>query len=123
VSLDILALGNRIGKGLLSQFAPDMLQGALVDLFKEKNLDIQKTTAWVEGNKSLWDSLGEERQEQFKRLAPKIGSLDRLDADWAINALRGDFPAVASLFLGWKKAHNWLGRQIVTIKVNLKSNP
>lgn len=117
---ELMKLGNLFGKGIISQFAPDILRGAIVELFRAEKLDVRKTTAWVEDNRNLWDGLGEERQEQFERLARKIGSIDWLNADWAINALREEHPAVASLFLGWKKSHNWLERQMEMIKKNLQ---
>jgi hypothetical protein len=46
----------------------------------------------------------------------RVGSIGWLDADWAIDAIKGDFPTIASLFLGWRKANNWLKRQCEIIR-------
>ena len=113
---DFKKVGNLLTKGLTSQFAPGILRGALVSLFRGLKLDVEKTTTWVVENRSLWGSMGEEHQGQVKLMAQKVGSLDWLDAEWAIKALKDDFPAVASLFLGWPKAKNWLSRQLEDIK-------
>lgn len=119
-TIDIKKIGNLLGKGLISQFAPNILRGMIIELFKAERLDVGKTTDWVLENKSLWDSIGQERRDQFKRLSQKIGDISWLNADWAIKALKDDFPAVASLFLGWKKGRNWLERQVETIKKEMK---
>ena len=113
---NIKNIGKLLTKGLTSKIAPSILQGALVELFKSLKLDVKGTTAWVEENKSLWDAMGSEHQNQIKLMAQKVGNINWLNADWAINALKDDFPAVASLFLGWRKAYNWLGRQLEIIK-------
>ncbi len=120
MAIDIKKVGNLLSKGLISQFAPDIMQGTLVSLFRGWKLDVDKTTAWVLENRSLWDSMSHEHQEQFKRMGSKIGDISWLNADWVIKALKDDFPGVASLFLGWPKAKNWLGRQLEVIKTHIR---
>ena len=112
--------GEIFGRGITATFAPGILKGAVVDYFKEKRVDTKKATEWVQENKSLWDNLDPERQRRFKQLAGKLGSLGFLTAEWAIDALRDEFPAVASLFLGWPKANNWLARQMLKFRTELQ---
>lgn len=116
----IMELGRGLGKGVVATFAPAVVKGALVELFRIRKVDVKKATEWVLANKSLWDSFEPERKRQFKRLADKVGDVNWMSVDWAIDALRGDFPAVASLFLGWRKGRNWLARQMEEIKEELQ---
>ena len=108
--------GGVFGKGIVATIAPEIAKGAFIELLRIKKVNVKKATEWVQNNTSLWDALEPEYQERFKELASKIGDVNFLTYDWAIESIRGDFPAVASLFLGWKKANNWLGRQIEQIK-------
>jgi len=103
-------------KGVVSYLAPSMAAGALVELLREQNIDVKKVSQWVEENLSLWDELKPEDQANLKKMAGEVGSLDWMNYEWAVNAIRADFPAVTSLFLGWPKARNWLGRQVEAIK-------
>lgn len=116
MAIDIKGVGRLLGRGVATPFAPAIMGGTLVSLFKRWKLDVEKTTVWVLENKSLWDHMGEERQQQMKKLVQKVGSLDWMNAEWAIKSLKAEFPAVASLFLGWPKAYNWLERQLEMIK-------
>jgi len=117
---DVLKYGQFLGKGVVATFAPNILKGALVELFRVRKVDVNKATEWVLANNSLWDSLEPERKRQFKQLATKLGDVSWMSVDWAIGALKDDFPALASLFLGWKKGNNWLARQIEIIKKELQ---
>lgn len=104
------------GKGFVAEMGPEIAKGAIVELFRTKRLDLKEVTRYVENNISLWDNLDSEYQGQLKRLAQKLGNLDFITTEWAIDSLRSDFPALASLFLGWRKAHNWLERQLDELK-------
>ena len=108
--------GGVFGKGLLIQVAPEIAKGAFVELLRMKRVDVKKATEWVLNNTSLWDNLEPQYQERFKQLAHKVDDVSWMDIDWAINAMKGEFPSLASLFLGWRKGSNWLGRQIEQIK-------
>ncbi len=101
-------------KGFISQMAPPVLKGALVERLLP--VTMEEAVQWVNNNTSLWEYLGPESQEGLKMLTQKAGSLDWLTADWVIGALREDCPLLASLFLGWRKAHNWLVRQVEIIQ-------
>lgn len=102
--------------GLVISMAPEIAKGALVELLKNKDVDFKKASVWVQNNTSLWEILGPEGQGMLRNVARRVGNIDWLTADWVIEAIKGDLPAVASLFLGWKKANNWLKRQVKIIK-------
>jgi hypothetical protein len=108
--------GDALLRGLASTFAPDMAAGALVELLREQKIDVKKISQWVQENHSLLDELKPEDRANLKKMAAGVGEVDWLTTEWAIEAIRGDFPAVASLFLGWPKARNWLGRQVEALK-------
>ncbi len=117
---NILKYSRVLGKGVAATFGPSIMKGALVELFKRRGVDVKKATLWIETNKSLWDSFDPERKRQFRHLAAKVGDMSWFTTDWAIDSLREEYPAVASLFLGWKKGANWLARQIEIIKQELQ---
>ena len=118
--VNIMKYGQLFGKGLTATLAPSIMKGALVEMFRAKRVDASIATEWVLANNSIWDSLDPDRKRRFKELASKLGDISWMSADWAIGALKDDFPAVASLFLGWKKGRNWLTRQIEIIKKELQ---
>ena len=103
-----------LGKGLIAQFIPNIAKGIITEFLKGAN--VTSATGWVQNNVVLWDRLKPEEQDALKGLAKKTNGLDWLDANWVIEAIKEDLPAVASLFLGWKKANNWLVRQVEIIK-------
>lgn len=108
--------GDMLMRGLVGQAAPGIAQGVLVELLKKKKLDVKLATKWVQGNYSLWDDLKPGEQENMRKLASRVGDVSWMNFDWAVDAMREELPAVASLFLGWVKAKNWLVRQIEEIK-------
>lgn len=108
--------GGMLSKGLLSEMAPQVVKGALIEVLMAKKLNIKKASSWVEGNVCLWDALEESERHSLVRLGEAVVNVDWLTADWFIEAIKGDFPAVASLFLGWIKGKNWLVRQVDIIR-------
>ncbi len=102
--------------GFIIKAAPGIAAGMLIRVLKEKRVDSEKATKWVMDNTSFWDNLGPEFQEALRNLSEQVKNLDWLTADWVIKAIKSDLPAVASLFLGWKKANNWLVRQVEIIR-------
>jgi len=121
MGIDLEALGQFgkiLTRGVASKMAPSVLQGALVKLLEPVTMD--KAIDWVNNNTSLWDTMGPKYQEGLLSLAQHAGKMDWLTADWIIDAIRKDCPALASLFLGWRKAHNWLTRQVEIIQREVK---
>ncbi len=103
-------------KGLVIEMAPEIAKGMLVEIFKTKKVTVDSACDWVQRNTSLWETLEPKEQDMLENLAERVGNIDWLDADWVIDAIKKDLPAVASLFLGWKKANNWLKRQTEIIR-------
>lgn len=108
--------GGPLIKGLIAEAAPEILSGAILELLRERKVDVKKASEWVETNSRLWDSFGEKQRKGLVKLG-SISNLDWITKEWVINAIKGEFPAVASLFLGWRKGTNWLDRQVEIIKM------
>lgn len=104
----------------MGTIAPSVMAGVLLFLFRSWNMDVAETTIWVQENRNLWDSMQPEYHDQIQKMAKKIGAIDWLDADWAIDAVKGEFPGVASLFMGWPEGKLWLTEQIENIKTQAK---
>ena len=105
--------GGVLGKGALAEIAPFLFKGALVEILK--GTTVQGASRWVEKKVNLWDIIEPQHRESLKRLSI-VGDINWLTADWIIQAIKDDHPALASLFLGWKKANNWLEKQVEIIK-------
>lgn len=109
--------GGMFGRGLILQMVPEIGKGVLAGIFKAEGVNLQKATKWVQDNVNLWwDVFKPEYRDGLKELAQRGGGVDWLTADWVVEAIKHDFPLVASLFLGWKKAGNWLTRQVEIVK-------
>lgn len=113
---DLKEYARLLSKGLVIEFAPGIAKGIFVELLKSKNITVKSASDWIQNNISLWERFKPSEQVLIKNLVDKAGSIDWLDADWIVNAIKDDLPTIASLFLGWKKANNWLKRQVEIIK-------
>ena len=108
--------GGYLTKGVVAEMAPHVLKGSLVEMMKLKGVTVKVASKWVETNARLWDVLEPNQRKALLKLGESVRNLDWLTRDWIIVALKDDLPALASLFLGWKKGSNWLERQVVHIK-------
>lgn len=108
--------GRMLGKGIIIEMVPGIAKGVLVEILKKYGASVKGTTQWVQDDVSLWDIIGPKYQFQLQNLGDKIGNLNWLTSDWIIDTLRHDLPGIASLFLGWSEAREWLDRQIEIIK-------
>ena len=117
---EIKEYAGLFGKGIVAYGAPDIVRGLLVGVMKAKKVNVQGATKWVEENVSLWDTLEPEHREGMMRLGKYVRNLDWLTAGYFIDAIKEELPAVASLFLGWEEANNWLERQLEMIKVEIE---
>ncbi len=106
-------------RGLSRQFAPQVAQGFIVEYFGQ--IPLEDIVGLVKKDSSLWDQVAPEQKVRLKELAADIGGVDWLTAEWAIDAFRKPLPAYASLFLGWKKARNWLERQVKEIQEQIRA--
>ena len=108
------------GKGLLRESAPGVVAGIINELFHEWNVDIAKVTDHVQYRRSLWDELDPKYQQALKQAA-KLSDLNFLTPSFVIHAISKEFPAVASLFLNWTAAGEWLAHQINDLKKQITS--
>ena len=113
---DLNKYAGMFSKGFVIKMAPEIAKGMLVEMFRAKKVSVTSASDWVQNNTSLWKTLDPDEQAMLKNLAERVGNIDWLDFSWTVNAIKTDFPAVASLFLGWVKARNWLTRQVEIIK-------
>ena len=106
-------------RGLTSQLAPQICKGLLIEYLGK--VDISDIMTYVEKNTSLWSQMSPEIQGKTRKTVVDLtqGHIEWLTPEWAINAIRKDLPRVASLFLGWRKARNWLDKQIAEIHQQL----
>ena len=112
--------GKYLGHGLIAEMAPEIVKGALVEMLRVRKTNVKKASDWVQSNASLWDSLTLAQQKGLIKLGENVHNLDWLTGEWVIQAIKDDFPALASLFLGWRKGSNWLERQVVIIKEGIR---
>lgn len=108
-------------KGLAAQFLPEVVKGLLVEYLGKVSL--QEIVKYIEEDAELWEQIPPQTQEKTKSFLNNLtkGHIDWFTTTWMINAISDDLPAVASLFLGWEEAQEWLDRQIVNIKEKIKT--
>lgn len=96
--------------------APGIAGGLINGLFHQWNMDIPKVTEDIRKNNSFWSKMDAEQQEQLRAQAERLGDVDFLTPDVVIDGIKEDFPGVASLFLNWSEAKEWLILQIADVK-------
>lgn len=106
---------SMFGTGLLKQMAPGVASGFINGLFHQWHVDGAKITQDIQNNRSLWDGLEPDQRREIGDLAKKVG-LDFITPEFFINSIKKDFPGVASLFLQWPEAAEWLASQIDDLK-------
>jgi hypothetical protein len=112
--------GRTFGRGLITEMVPGMAAGLIVDLFHEWNVNLASITSDIQNNRSLWGGLEEEQKQQLAFAARQIGNLDFITPEFFINAIKKDFPDLASLLLNWNMAGQWLQRQIDDMKTEIE---
>lgn len=103
--------------GLADIAAPGILKGVMIEHLS--GVSVKEMSSWIMENRGLLDQVPQATRLKLRKLAGKIGRLEWLTADWAINAVRKEHPALASLFLGWPEARAWLEEQAQMIKKEL----
>jgi len=116
-------LASPIGKGLMQEMVPGIAGGVIVELFHQWNVDVARITEDILRDRSLWTEMGPDERKQLAVFARQLGNLDFMTAELIIDSIKGDFPAVASLFLNWPEAGQWLTRQINDLKRELAAEP
>ncbi len=119
---NIKGLGRITLKGLVATQAPSLFKGTLNELLHRDDITVDKVVIMVQKNQALWDYLSPDIIHSLRRGAEYITDIDWLTVEWFIEAIKKEHPALASLFLSWKKALNWLARQIEVIKQELYGN-
>jgi hypothetical protein len=114
-SSNLKRYSKMLGKGLLHEVSPGIVAGVINELFHEWNVDVAKVTDYVQYHRSLWDQISPEYQNALKNSARLIDP-SFLTPDFIVNAINKDFPAVASLFLSWTAAGEWLAGQTEQLK-------
>jgi len=104
------------GKGLMLEMIPGMAAGTINEMFHQWHVDVALITQYVRSNRSLWDEMGSDKRRQICLLSQKVGNLDFITPEFLIDSIRKDFPGVASLFLNWPEAAEWLEGQINELK-------
>ncbi len=120
VNLKQLAnLKGPIARAVFGQVSPEMIRGVLLEMLQKHPLDIETVTEYVEKNKELWKMLSPEWQQKIRNIASNLRSVDWFTDGWLIDSVRKQDPRLASFFLGWTKARNWLRRQAGIIRENI----
>ncbi|GEM_PF-1222954 len=102
--------------GMMRQLAPEIAGSVVNELFKQWQVDVTRIVADVQNDRSLWEDLSPEQRQQVVEMAGKVGNLDIITTQTVVHGIKDDFPAVASLFVSWPEAHEWLERQIADLK-------
>lgn len=121
VSEELKKYGSMLVKGAVIQLAPGIAKGILLEILRTREVSVGSVSSLVQEKANLWDLAGEHYQESGRRLAERVGDLSWLTTSWVIASMKDDYPAIASLFVGWKKAANWLEKQTNLIKEKLSS--
>ena len=111
--------GESTFRGLIANNASKVASGILVETLRQYDVDIKKVEAFVNNKVSLWKHLEPRHQAMAKKAAAQAINLDWLTVNWLIETTRADHPALASLFLSWKKGRNWLEKQLEEIKTEV----
>lgn len=112
-------LAGPIGRGLVQEMAPGIAGGVIVEQFHQWNVDVARITEDVLRDRSLWAEMGPDERKQLAVFSRQSVNLDFMTPGLVIDSIKGDFPAVASLFLNWPEAGQWLTRQIDDLKREL----
>jgi len=107
------------GMGLMKEMAPRIAGGFINELFHQWHVDVARITKDVQDNRSLWGEMESDQRRQIGGLAKRVGNLDFITSEFLIDSIKKDFPGVASLFLNWPEAAEWLAKQIDDLKAGV----
>jgi hypothetical protein len=108
-----------LGTGLLKGMAPQVASGFINGMFHQRHVNVTVIQKYVQDGRSLWGELGVDQREEIGALLQKVENLDFITPEFFINSIKKDFSGVASLFLNWPEAAEWLERQISELKSGL----
>jgi len=113
-------------KGLLATSAPAIVKGFMIEALysevtykkRKRIVDVKLVSELITGNVSLWSLFAPDFCNKARNMLAQTGNMEWFTATWTIDAIKEEHPALASLFLSWRKAHNWLSKQVDEIKGN-----
>lgn len=108
--------GLPVAKGLVSQFAPGVLKGMIVEVLRQRKATVARLYEYVAEDASLWELIDPDHKVDIKALATYAGNLSWFTPDWLIQALANDFPELSSIFLSDPEVRAWLERQLKLVK-------
>jgi len=117
----IKEMAGIFGKGMLLHMAPSLTGGVINDYFHEWKVDEVGIAAAVKNNRCLWEKLTDDQWEHLSQAAETIGGLDFLTPELVIDSIKKDFPGVASQFVNWPAAGEWLGHQLDLMRQELST--
>ena len=104
------------GKGLLREIAPEIAAGIMIEMFRRWDVTTATITRHVNNNSSLWERLDDHDRARIQKVMRRLGSTKWITPEWFIASIKKDYPAVASLILGWPEAQTWLIEQMESLK-------
>jgi len=120
LNLDVLKqYASMFGTGLMKQMTPGVASGFINKMVSQWHLSVAIVTKYVETNRSLWYGLTPYQRRQIGDLAKRVGNLDFITPEFFINSIKKDSPNIASLFLHWPEAAEWLASQIGDLKAGV----
>lgn len=117
-------------RALIGMEAPAIIKGILVEMLAQpivyKDYKGQITTALVErlvqDNTSLWSLIEPGNYDRVKAIIREyVGDIRWFNTDWIIDAIKKDYPALASQMEGWPKAYEWLSSQLDEARQQMQS--
>ena len=103
-------------KGFMLNNAPLIARGMLIEVLKQYKITTQVVIELVKYDQSLWLMLDPAHYGNVQKAIARVGNTEWLTTDWLIDAVRKDMPALASLFMSWPEAYDWLERQVAEVK-------
>lgn len=118
---EVKDIGKSTIRALIGMEAPAIIRGILIEILAQpmvyKDYKGQITTALVErlvqDDTSLWSLIEPRNYDRVKAIIREyVGDIRWFSTDWVIDAIKKDYPALASQMEGWPRAYEWLSRQL-----------
>lgn len=112
-----------MARGGLVSAMPGIVKGMLNVALTDQRVDTAKVTAWVKADDRLLSHVKTVDTDRIRSIIARLG-MTKIDdswltADWVLEAIRKQHPAVYSLLMGWPAGYAWCGRQVIDIKLKL----
>jgi hypothetical protein len=101
------------GSGLVSVMGPQLLEGMFLEWIK--TVKTSMAIDWIAENKNLWNQLDVGWQANAKKWGSQL-DLSFVTAEWFIDAATPVNPGLASLFMNWPEAKEWLERNLKDLR-------